>query len=357
MIAAWLWALACGGTAVAPGEVVLVDGVVQAPLPADADLPQGPVSAVDARAWLTVRVAGAETGQTVLGSYARTGDTLEFQPRFSVAPGTRWEATWRPDGGPGQVVALETAGEALPDPPRLLRLEPGVDVVPANLLKLTLTFSAPMQGGLDITEHVHLVDVETGERDARAWYKTELWGPERRRLTLLLHPGRTKNGISFNRDFGPVLEPGRAYRVDVTPGLVDLAGQPLAQAVSWTFTAGPTDNTRPVPEDWVLMAPAGGRSALGLGFDEPMDGWLLETAFVVYDAAGDRVDGAWVPSEDADSVAFTPAKDWAPGAYLLRQIDRVEDRAGNTPARTFDGPADAVKRDGAIQDRWAFTVE
>ena len=77
----------------------------------------------------------------------------------------------------------------------------------------------------------------------------------------------------------------------------------------------------------------------------------------LYDAAGDRVDGAWVPSEDADSVAFTPAKDWAPGAYLLRQIDRVEDRAGNTPARTFDGPADAVKRDGAIQDRWAFTVE
>ena len=162
--------------------------------------------------------------------------------------------------------------------------------------------------------------------------------------------------MSFNTDFGPVLQAGRSYRVDVTPGLVDLDGEPLSVTTSWEFSVVDADQRRPVPEDWVLTAPTSPHDDLVLAFDEPMDGWLLETAFAVEDAVG-TVPGTLVPSEDCSTVTFTPRDPWDLGDYVLRQVGQVEDRAGNTPARIFDGPAEEVKRSGPIQDLWHFTVE
>jgi hypothetical protein len=350
--------LACTTPASPETVFVAIDsGTVRAVLPKGAALAQGQLEETVGRAWLDVRVVGGQTDQSVVGRYERDGEWLIFTPRFRVLPGTTWEATWQPPDQAPSVVILETATEALPPQARLLRLEPEVDRVPANLLKLTLSFSEAMRGGMTLTDHIHLVDGETGVVDEHAWYRNELWGPERKRLTLLLHPGRTKTGISYNRDFGPVLREGHAYRVDVTTGLLDLANQPLAEGFSWSFSVGPPDYGRPVPEHWVLEAPVGGSGVLVLGLDEPMDGWLLETAFAVEHAEKGPVAGAWSVARDAMSVRFEPSRDWAPGPYVLSQVGRVEDRAGNTPGRVFDGPADTVKRIGVIQDSWEFVVE
>ncbi len=353
----WVWVLACGGPSESFEAALRIDeGRVLAALPRDADLPLGPVPAASGAAWLTVQVAGGSTTQAVAGGYSRDGDTLVFTPRFQVAPGTSWEVAWHPPDGHGSTFVLEAAPPAPPGvPPRLERLEPGVDEVPENLLKLTLTFSEPMRGGLTLTDHVHLIDEETGTLDPRAWYRTELWGPERKRLTMLFHPGRIKTGVSFNETAGPVLLAGRSYRVEVTTGLVDLDGEPLVEGATWRFTATAADHTRPVPEDWQLVPPPGPRLPLQLLFDEPMDTWLLETAFVVEDALG-TVPGHLAPHEDGTGVAFTPSRPWTPGAYQLRQVGRVEDRAGNTPGRIFDGPPETVKREGPIMDTWSFTL-
>ncbi len=357
MIALWLLGLACESPARFSAELTLSDGALRAALPTEAELPQGPVDADAGRVWLGVQVAGAETEQGVSGTYARDGDDLVFTPRFAVQPDTTWEVAWHPPGGQGQVFVMPVAASRPPgEPPRLVRLEPGAERVPENLLKLTLTFSKPMRGGLTLTDHIHLTDLDTGERDDRAWYRQELWGPERERLTVLFHPGRVKTGVSFNRDFGPVLRAGGRYRVDVTEGLVDLSDQPLQAPGSWTFTATAADQTRPVPEDWVLTAPGSPSAMLTLTLDEPMDRWLLEHAFAVEDPLG-AVPGTWTPADGGAAVTFLPRDPWSPGDYVLRQVGQVEDRAGNTPGRIFDGPPETVERQGPIQDTWHFTVE
>jgi hypothetical protein len=357
VITLWLLALGCGTAADFQADLALREGTVHVALPPGADLPQGTVDNDLGRAWLEVHVAGGETGQPVIGTYERTGDTLIFAPRFQVRPDTTWQVSWHPPDGHAQTFTLRaTPPGPVGEPPRLLRIEPGAAIVPENLLKLTLTFSKPMRGGLTLTDHVHLSDRETGAIDPRAWYRTELWGPERDRLTMLFHPGRIKTGVSFNTEFGPVLEAGHSYRVTVTTGLVDLDGEPLVEPGIWEFEAVAADHTRPVPEDWVLTAPTSPEAGLSLAFDEPMDGWLRETAFAVEDVVG-TVPGTLAPRDDCTAITFTPRDPWGPGDYVLRQVGQVEDRAGNKPDRIFDGPAGEVARAGPIQDTWRFTVE
>ena len=69
---------------------------------------------------------------------------------------------------------------------------PSSDVLPENLLRFYVHFSAPMQRG-GVQGHIFLLDAEGQEvKGAFLNLATELWDSAMQRLTILLHPGRIK---------------------------------------------------------------------------------------------------------------------------------------------------------------------
>jgi len=80
---------------------------------------------------------------------------------------------------------------------------PSADVVPANLLKVYIHFSAPMGPG-NAHDYVHLLN-SRNEEVALPFVEVEegLWDRDRKRLTLFFHPGRLKRGVAPNLKMGP----------------------------------------------------------------------------------------------------------------------------------------------------------
>ena len=127
-------------------------------------------------------------------------------------------------------------------------MSPTGDVLPENLLKFYVEFSAPMGRG-HAYEHVNLLDatgtpldlpfLELGE---------ELWDPRGVRFTLLFDPGRIKKGLKPREELGPVLEAGKWYTLVVDRGWPDAAGNPLEGEFRKPFQVGPPDVTPPDPK-------------------------------------------------------------------------------------------------------------
>ena len=154
------------------------------------------------------------------GEYRVTATSLTFIPQFSLTPGLRYQAAFAPAELPG-AIAAGSAGIAAEfrARPRAARstthvsnVYPSGDVLPENLLKFYLHFSAPMSRG-HIYHHIHLRE-ESGREIELPFLEIdeELWDPSMQRLTLFIDPGRIKRGVQPLEEVGPALESGRRYR-------------------------------------------------------------------------------------------------------------------------------------------------
>ena len=180
----------------------------------------------------------------------------------------------------------------------------------------------------------------------------ELWDPpQRRRLTLLLDPGRIKRGLVPNRELGYPLAAGMTVRITVDPDFRDAKGQPLQAAAARRYRIGPALRSRIDPTAWRLTAPhAGTRAPLTVAFDRPLDDALLQNSLWVSDRAGNPLSGEADPCAEDRGWRFTPSLPWHPAEYRLMVEPRLEDVAGNTRVRVFDRdvsmPEDAPAQEG-----------
>ena len=187
------------------------------------------LESLPAKAWparFAVYVATEGEIPPVMGRYEVRGNRVAFTPRFPFVPGQRYRATFLYNG---ESIEMEFA---LPNPRRDMateveRIYPGADVLPENLLKFYVYFTAPMRGA-DVYDGVRLL-AQDGSEIEGAFVVTvpELWDPDMRRLTLMLHPGRIKRGLELHEREGPPLRSGERFRL-VVDGLEDAWGQPLA---------------------------------------------------------------------------------------------------------------------------------
>jgi hypothetical protein len=116
-------------------------------------------------------------------------------------------------GAPTTTIVARPAA-SLPPLATVAAVYPGASILPANRLRIYIQFSAPMgHGG---AEHVRILD-EQGRAldDPFLPLDTELWSPDRTRITLLFDPGRVKRGILPNVQMGRPLKPGRRYTLIV----------------------------------------------------------------------------------------------------------------------------------------------
>ena len=287
---------------------------------------------------LLVFVDGTTERPALLGATARDGDTLLFRPRFALEPGLRYRAEY---SEPKLVASLTRvfAIDAAPAWPATVveRIDPSPDVLPENLLKLYLNFSAPMSRG-EAYRRVRLLD-ESGRKQELPFLEIdqELWDRDARRLTLLFDPGRVKRDLLPHDEVGTPLRAGATYTLVIDREWPDAHGNALARETRKTFRVGPPDHDPPRTKDWRLSPPkAGTRDSLSVTFPEPLDRALLERVLSVAGVAGVEVPGAAAIDSNETRWRFTPRDPWKPGDHALRALTILEDLAGNSLDRPFE---------------------
>jgi hypothetical protein len=290
-----------------------------------------------AKGWGEVFAVYAGTGNIppMLGSYAVEGGTLAFHPAFPLAAGVRYRAVFRGPNGSGVERSFDGPPKQTAPAARVEAMYPSGDVLPSNLLRLYIYFSAPMTQG-EADRRMHLLDEKGAELREVFLPGEELWDPQIRRLTMTLDPGRIKRGLTSNVAMGPPIVAGRSYTLVIDRAWPDARDVPLAEGFRKPFRGGPAERGKPDPAQWRVITPAARSSAaLAVLFPKPMNYVLLQRMIeVVHDRQ--RVEGAVTVDRNGARWLFTPREPWQTGDYRLSIDTALEDLAGNSIAQAFD---------------------
>lgn len=277
----------------------------------------------------------SEAPLEILGELSEDEGRWLFRPRFPFRSGLAYVARLTPAEGAPVLLEFAMPAARAGERTRVTAIRPAGEV-PANLLRMYVHFSAPMDPR-GIVDHVRLLDAD-GRALPLAFVEIDdgLWDAERRRLTLLLHPGRIKQGVGPNRALGPPLREGARYTLVIDGAARDADGFPLGASARFELIARADDRERPAPRSWTLRAPDVGRAPLEVEFDELLDTALVERYLAVVDGGGERVAGNGTARDGGRGWRFVPDSPWKAGAYRVLVHPHLEDTAGNRPQALFD---------------------
>ena len=281
----------------------------------------------------------------ILGRVTREPDRLRFKPRFMFVTSLDYRAEF---DAPAYCRLAGCRARAtlslvfrMPEPPaaaatRVLTVSPQMAVVPENLLRFYVHFSGPMRT-VDAHRYIRLVD-DTGALVSEPFVvvRQGLWGPNRQRLTLVIHPGRIKRGVGPNMALGPVLRSGRRFRLIVDKAMPDASGRPLGESFVHEFLVSAPARSRLDPSRWTVVAPQTASEPVVLVLADSVDSALLQRLPYVERESGERVQGRVAVSVDAKTWSLTPQGGWRAGRYRLIVPRSLEDLAGNTVDHRFE---------------------
>ncbi|MCH8020726.1 hypothetical protein IH785_12785 [candidate division KSB1 bacterium] len=285
----------------------------------------------------------------ILGTYKIENQAIYFKPRFPFRLGLAYYARfdfiqlyslvdWINTSGPDfmeSTFLLEKPTRIAPT--TVTNIFPSTDVVPANLLRFYIHFSAPMGPG-NAHDYVHLLN-SRNEEVALPFVEVEegLWDRDRKRLTLFFHPGRLKRGVAPNLKMGPPLRKGETFRLILDRNWKDAYGNPLEKGFQKEFKVA-ADDRGPVSEkEWRVTTPsAGTRQPLILNFPDPLDHALLSRMILIVDTNGNSCKGTIEISKSEMRWEFIPDSPWASGNYSVAVNTALEDLAGNNLNSVFD---------------------
>jgi hypothetical protein len=220
----------------------------------------------------------------------------------------------------------------------VVAIYPTADELPVNQLKLYIHFSGPMS----VDWAVRAVQIRRADNDEPLdgvflSMEPELWDSRRRRLTLLLDPGRIKRGLVPHEEAGYPLIEGVPVIVTIATEFRDAAGRPLRTGAERTYEIGPPVRVRVSPADWRHHCPTtGSTDPLTVEFDRPLDHALLQQSLRVNDPAGSALSGQVSVGPGERCWRFEPQSPWEEGQHQLTVDPRLEDLAGNSLIRVFD---------------------
>lgn len=208
-------------------------------------------------------------------------------------------------------------------------------MLPSNLLRLYIVFSAPMSRG-EAASHIYVEDDKGRVLPDELLPGQELWDPSFRRITMTFDPGRIKRGLTSNQTIGPPLTEGKHYRLVIDRTWPDARGVQMIEGFTKTFVGGPPLRTPPDPARWRVSTPAEGTAQpLILDFPTPMNYSLLLKMIRVMQGH-DTVAGKIALDRHEAEWRFTPGAPWRKGNYRLEIDTNLEDLAGNHIGAAFD---------------------
>jgi hypothetical protein len=284
----------------------------------------------------------------IAGKYAAVGDgtVVRFEPRFPLSQVSRVRAELVPPHGGEPLVEefdfryldiFDATGDVRPERTRVLAVYPSIAVLPANLLKFYLHFSAPMAAG-EAYRRIQILDAD-GKAVEHPFLELddELWSRDGTRLTVFFDPGRVKRELLPHEEVGAPLESGKWYTLVVDAAWRDARGKTLGVPFRRVFRVVEDDHQPPDSKDWTLEVPAAAsRAPLTVRFPEPLDHALLERLLWVRGPDGVEVEGKVEIADHERLWRFTPAAPWAAGAHQLVTESILEDLAGNSIGRPFE---------------------
>lgn len=101
-------------------------------------------------------------------------------------------------------LALSGAGVAQ-TMPRVAQVRPSALEIPANLLRISIEFAAPVEAS--VLPRLTLTH-DDGRPAEEPFLQQELWSPGGKVLTILMRPGRVKTGLNAREEMGPILAAG-----------------------------------------------------------------------------------------------------------------------------------------------------
>jgi hypothetical protein len=222
-------------------------------------------------------------------------------------------------------LALSCSGAAVSNP-QVVLVQPSSAEVPANLLRISLRFATQVEGA--VLPRVSLLRAD-GKEIQEPFLKQELWSPDGKVLTILLHPGRVKSGLNARDAMGPILLTGH----DIS---LAFDGHPIRR-----WRVGPKDDAGPNTAKWKLHSvQAESRQPLVVVFDRPIDGQDADY-LAIADASGRRVAGRVRLTAGESVWTFAPDVAWRVGAYELVARGTLEDPAGNRLGSRFETSIDS----------------
>ncbi len=298
---------------------------------------------------------------SMLGTYQLESETLRFIPQFPLMEGQQYTAVFHhsrfqkllslPMANDSSVVEaaplmmrFQTTQPQRP-PTRITQVYPSADVLPENLLRFYIYFSAPMRAGQAL-QHIHLKNGDNREVPG-VFLDTveELWDPSMTRLTLLFDPGRVKTGLRAHEELGRALNVGEQYRLVIDSMWNDAYGEPLQTSFTKHFRITSADLTPPNVDAWeVSPPPSQTHQSLTLRFPAALDQVLARWFIQIRDAQGQIVRGKAVLDQGETVWRWVPENVWDSGEYSIHVDARLEDIAGNNLYGLFDRPADQAER-------------
>jgi hypothetical protein len=231
----------------------------------------------------------------------------------------------------GTALALASAlgcghSQARQPTPRVVEVQPSAQEVPANLLRISIRFAAPVEGPL--LSRLSLLRPD-GKPIDEPFLQQELWSPNGKVLTIVMHPGRVKIGLNAREAMGPILATGD----DVS---LALDGRPIKR-----WSVGPADGIGPVASAWKLSdVRVESKEPLVVTLDAPIDGRDADY-LAIADAHSRRVPGHAQLMNGETTWTFTPSAPWRAGTYQLVARSTLEDPAGNRLGSHFETSIDS----------------
>ncbi len=228
--------------------------------------------------------------------------------------------------------------------PQVVSISPAARSIPANTLRLYVTFDHPARGVVS-TRDLRLLD-DAGRTIDGAFmdFGQDLWSPDGRRLTVLFDPGRVKRGVEGDGESAAPLQVGHSFTVEVS-------------GKRFHYQVTPAVRTAITPQTWRLAMPkAESREALTATFDREMDDALLRDQLEVEDARGRPQSGQMTVSADGRVWSWRPKHGWRTGDYRLIVGSSLEDVSGNRVGEALDhevGSPDAARETVAVP----FTIK
>ncbi len=311
---------------------------------------------------LVEAAAQIRTLQPLAGRFTINEDSICFIPRFPFLDGTSYSLVVYSglvggSAGELEVWPIQRPARAGAPTTGVVAIYPTAEELPVNQLKFYVHFSSPMSEGWTARAvHARRADNNEPLDGVFLAMEPELWDPQRRRLTLLLDPGRIKRGLAPHEEASYPLTEGVPVLIRIDAEFRDAAGQPLRTAAEQRYNVEPAVRVRVNPADWRFHYPAAGsKSPLTVEFDRPLDHALLEHSLEVDNAAGVPVVGRGSVGPGELSWRFEPQSPWEEGQYVVVVDPRLEDLAGNSLTRVFD--RDLNRAEDVSVDARAVAVE
>jgi hypothetical protein len=289
-------------------------------------------------------LSSSESLPPIIGQYQILPNGVRFTPRFPPVQGLEYRATADLSAVVGRLAPANRLSLAFSLPAAAVtaltvvdRVFPTGDVLPENLLRFYVYFSAPMQRG-QARDQIVLLGPD-GRPISAAFFNapTELWDPAMERLTVLLDPGRIKRGVGPNVELGPPLRQGDRYTLVIGAHMIDAMGNPLRGSFTKSFRVVPAIRNAIDPRQWTVSLPASGTlQPLALTFPASIDQALLSRDIRIVGASQKPVAGDIEIDQHETRWAFTPSAPWQAGLYHLEVGASLEDVSGNTIWAPFD---------------------